>query len=227
MKRRSKEVLAEIASAKEIAISLSDPDKMPCSSYSIPASRCKVGSILRNVQGTVCENCFAFERGNYRFRNVQACLEKRFQSLGNPEWVNAMETLIRHDNKGDTNYFRWHDSGDIQSEEHLANICEIARRLPQIKFWLPTKEWKVCRDYFASNPMPENLNVRLSIPRKNQDAPQEAEASDQFTYSEVFTDTGKASNAAYVCPAYHQGRKCLDCRKCWDKENLITAYPEH
>lgn len=199
---------------------------MPCSAYSIPAWRCQTGSKLREVEGSVCFKCYAF-KGNYGFNNVQASLEKRFQSLSHPQWVEAMVTLIRETNKGDREYFRWHDSGDVQSEAHLESICEIARRMPEVKFWLPTKEFKMARDYFKRHAMPENLNVRLSMPRVGQTAPK-VKSDDPFTYSEVVhIAKGEQSNLTTLCPAKNQGNKCLDCRKCWDKEIPVTTYPEH
>lgn len=213
----------ELKEAREIAIGLSEPSKMPCCGYSIPARYCHTGSKLREVEGTVCFKCYAF-KGRYPL--IQGALEKRYAALQNPLWVEAMVTLIRETNKGDVNYFRWHDSGDVQDEQHLENICEIARRLPDVRFWLPTKEFKMCRDYFGANAMPDNLCVRLSMPRVDQPAP-EKKADDQFTYSEVFSKGNQASNLASICPAKNQGNKCLDCRKCWDKQNYSTGYPAH
>ena len=35
--------------------------KMPGYCYAIPASKCKVGSKLRKVVGSTCEQCYAFE----------------------------------------------------------------------------------------------------------------------------------------------------------------------
>ena len=42
---------------------------------------------------------------------------KRLQALKDPQWVDAMVTLIT----GET-WFRWHDSGDLQGPEHL-QLC--------------------------------------------------------------------------------------------------------
>lgn len=200
---------------------------MPCWSYSIPTAHCNVGGKLRDVPGSVCFGCYA-DKGNYIFRNVQNSLEKRYQSLSNPQWAEAMIELIRNPGKGkypkDPKFFRWHDSGDLQNEKHLDDICEIARRLPDVSFWLPTKEWKLVRDYFTAHAMPQNLTVRLSMPRIDQSAP-EATDDDPFTYSEV--TSGHPSNLAMLCPAQDQGNKCLDCRKCWDKAHRVTTYPKH
>ena len=66
---------------------LSNPSKMPCHGYSIPAIHCKIGSLLAKKRGTVCSNCYAL-KGRYVFPNVQAAMEKRFNAVMNsPTWV--------------------------------------------------------------------------------------------------------------------------------------------
>lgn len=204
--------------AKEIAIGLSEPSKMPCCSYSIPIKYCHTGGKLRKVEGSVCWGCYA-GKGWYRSGHVQSALERRYEALVHPRWVEAMVVLIRKRNKGDKKYFRWHDSGDLQNEQHLANICEIAKQLPDIKFWLPTKEFKLVKDYFAKQEVPANLTVRLSMPKVDQAAPP-VDPTSPFQYSEVRT-VGES------CPAIGQDHKCLDCRACWDKSNWSVAYAAH
>jgi hypothetical protein len=51
----------------------------------------------------------------------RAALERRLDSQ-DPRWVTAMVALIK-----DQDWFRWHDSGDIQSLEHLKNIFEVCK----------------------------------------------------------------------------------------------------
>jgi hypothetical protein len=38
-------------------------------------------------------------------------------------------------------YFRLHDSGDFFSRKYLEAWNEVARRLPDVKFWAPTRIW--------------------------------------------------------------------------------------
>ena len=51
----------KLKEAKEITGGLSNPSKMPGKAYSIPASRCNVGSRLAKVKGSVCEGCYALK----------------------------------------------------------------------------------------------------------------------------------------------------------------------
>ena len=55
----------------------------------------------------------------YRFDVVKNAMERRYKAISDPEWVFAMSVLI---NSKKSKYFRWHDSGDIQSLEHLQKI---------------------------------------------------------------------------------------------------------
>ena len=98
--------------ALEIINGFSKPSKMPCNSWSIPAKDCKVGAKLVQVSGSVCNDCYALS-GFYRMGNVKSCLEKRLQSLSDPRWEEAMTVAIS--GSEGSGYFRWFDSGDIQS----------------------------------------------------------------------------------------------------------------
>ena len=102
--------------AKQITGGLSAPSKMPGPAHNLPAAACKTGAKLAQVPGSVCAGCYAL-KGRYRFNNVQAALNRRLQALEDPRWVDAMVTLI-----SGQDWFRWHDSGDIQSLKHLENI---------------------------------------------------------------------------------------------------------
>ena len=95
--------------ARQITGGLSKPSKMPGPAHNLPAWRCITGVKLQKVPGSVCAGCYAM-KGRYRFRNVREALERRQQALTEPRWVDAMVTLIT----GEA-WFRWHDSGDIQS----------------------------------------------------------------------------------------------------------------
>ena len=103
----------KIKEAEAITHTLSKPGKMPGFAYSTPAHECKTGTILRNVDKSVCKNCYAYLRGRYRFQNVIDAQYKRFRSLTHPKWVEAMAAQI---NSKKVKFFRWHDSGDVQNQ---------------------------------------------------------------------------------------------------------------
>ena len=98
-------------------------------------------------------------RGNYLYDNVNQCHQRRLEAISNPEWVDAMVYLMVYHS---LNYFRWFDSGDLQSVDHLQKIVEIAKRLPQVQFWLPTQERNIITKFLKTDTIPSNLIIKIS-----------------------------------------------------------------
>ena len=188
---------------------LSKPSKMPGWAYGIPARECKTGSKLVKVKGSTCEGCYAL-KGCYVFPVVQAAQYKRLDSIKHPAWVKAMTALI---NSKKSKFFRWHDSGDVQSVKHLAKIFEVCRRSPDVQHWMPTREAWV-KPYLSR--APKNLVIRFSMPMVDQ----EAAASWPHTSTVV-------SGFDRTCPAPDQDNACGSCRACWDPSVRNVAYGKH
>jgi len=194
--------------AKEITGGLSSPSKMPGYAYNLPAWRCITGVKLQAVAGSVCAGCYAM-KGRYRFRNVKEALDRRLQALTDPRWVEAMVTLIT----GQA-WFRWHDSGDIQSPEHLKNIFEVCNRTPETRHWMPTREVKFLK-LMDPDVVPKNLIIRIS-----------SHMVDQGPVS-FWPWTSTVVTAGKTCPAAEQNNECKDCRQCWDRSVKNVAYGKH
>ena len=201
--------------ALAIVVGLSKASKLPCPSYSLAASDCHTGSLLRKeVPTSICSKCYA-RRGNYMYPHMRAHFERRLQAIRHPDWVDAMVFLIK-----DEPLFRWHDSGDLQDMAHLMNIVEVARRTPTTRHWLPTREYKLVTEFAEHNEIPENLIIRLSAYNFEQRGPEALAKKLGVLVSGV-------SKLDYNCPAPDQGNKCLDCRKCWDKRVFSVVYHRH
>jgi hypothetical protein len=121
---------------KLITGGLSRPSKMPGYSYNLPAIHCKTGSKLAQIPGTTCHGCYAL-KGRYRFPNVMDAMMRRLASITRPDWAQTMAADI---NARKSRWFRWHDSGDIQSVKHLLKIFHVCRLTPDVAHWLPTRE---------------------------------------------------------------------------------------
>jgi len=196
------------------------PSKMPCPSYSLPASACKTGAKLRKVKGSVCSNCYAC-KGCYVFPVVKNALALRLASIEKDGWTDAMVFSIQ---KKNLSFFRFHDSGDVQSLEHLRKIVEIAKRCPSCKFWLPTKENGIVLQFLKSEKLPENLTVRLSCPMMDGEnlAVKKMARENGLTVAGASSDMGKVN-----CKAYLTDGKCGDCRACWNKDVFEIVYKKH
>ena len=207
-----------VKEAVEFVGGFSAPSKMPCQGFSIPAWLCKTGMKLRNVSGSICSKCYAL-KGRYVFPNVKNALIRRFNKISDPLWVSAMTIAISGTES--SGYFRWHDSGDIQSLEHLTKICQIAKNIPEISFWLPTREYSIVAQYVKTyGKIPSNLTIRLSALMINGQPP-------VSIANRLGCVTSGVSDTGFTCPSSAQGNKCLNCRACWDQSVSNVNYKTH
>ena len=194
--------------AQKIVGGLSKPSKMPGPAYNLPAAACITGAKLVKVPGSVCAGCYAL-KGRYRFNNVQAALQRRLQAIASPQWVKAMTVLV-----SGHPFFRWHDSGDIQSLEHLKNIFKVCENTPGTRHWLPTREAQILKQV-TPDQVPENLIIRFS-----------SHMIDQGPVT-AWPWTSTVVTKDKTCPAAEQGNACRSCRACWDRGTPNVAYGKH
>ena len=194
--------------ARKITGGLSAPNKMPGPSINLPAWNCITGLKLQAVKNSVCAGCYAM-KGRYRFPNVREAMDRRLAALTDPRWVDAMVTLV----KGQP-WFRWHDSGDIQSPDHLKNIFEVCNRTPETRHWMPTREVKFLK-LMDPDVVPKNLIIRISSHMIDQWPVK------HWPWTSTVVTSGK------TCPAAEQGNKCKECRACWDRSVKNVAYGKH
>lgn len=210
--------------ALEITGHLNTASKMPCFTYSISAKRCKRGGMLHKLKitttgkQTVCGKCYA-RRGNFARPTIQLGLEKKFHAMQHPLWVEAMVIVITaYEFSG---YFRWFSSGDVQDLEMLYKIVEVCRRLPFIKFWLPTHEIGIIAAFRRKGGIfPSNLVVRVS-----SDYIDEEPSHNMLKKLGVLG--GAVNRTKFDCPAYKQDGMCQQCRRCWDENLFMITYPYH
>ena len=194
--------------ASKIVGGLSTPGKMPCYSINLPATECKTGAKLARVPGTTCHGCYAL-KGRYRFKKTKKAMARRLRALVHGSWTAAMVTLITGHK-----YFRWHDSGDLQSVQHLKNIIEVCKATPDAMHWLPTREHALLK-FIDPAIIPKNLLIRVSATKVNGPAPR------------WWPWTSTVSTTTKTCPAPDQGGKCKSCRACWDRSVSNVVYAKH
>jgi hypothetical protein len=200
-----------IKEATEITGGLSKPNKMPGPSINLPAVACITGAKLVDVEGSTCSGCYAL-KGRYRFPNVKDAMQRRLDRLHDPRWIDAMVTLIKKHR-----WFRWHDSGDLQSVQHLKNIFEVCKLTPDTRHWLPTREARFL-NLMDPNVVPKNLKIVLSDHMNDQATP-----PSWWPYTSGVT----TKHGTVTCPASTQGNKCRSCRKCWDRNTKRVIYGKH
>ena len=207
--------LPTLTVAREYVGGLSDVSKMPGRSISTSAFDCKTGSKLALIPGSVCFNCYA-RGGNYtRYPAVRKALDRRLAALDRPDWVPMMSRAI-----GEDPFFRWHDSGDLQSVKHLDMIVQVARLPPGTKHWLPTREISFVRQWEKIHgAFPDNLVVRVSAPM--------VDGAPLKGFQNTSTVHAEGVPTGHTCPASLQEGKCGACRACWDPNVRNVSYPKH
>jgi hypothetical protein len=230
----------------EEAGGFSRPSKPACLNYSLPTSKCKAGSKLHKQAGTTCSGCYA-RKGMYVMPNVEKAMSRRYKLLqkalkgnGN-EWVDSLaaginqqyfNTMRRYPYpKLDGRFFRWHDSGDLQSTRHLHLIYRVVEKTPKVLHFLPTRETEIVATYISGGgKIPHNLKIRLSAPKVNlpptPDQVLVAKMRHSISLTTVHTDLPPRTYGKlrfFVCPATTGKQKtCTGCRVCWVTNSNIT-----
>ena len=218
----------KLSEAKAIAGSIGYPSKMPGTSYGISAKHCLVGAKLAKVAGSTCAGCYAF-KGNYILADTAKAHAARERNLGSSAWIVAMVKLLDHAHNWVElavrpillpRYHRWHDSGDLQSVEHLAAICAVATATPYLKHWLPTREHAIVKAYRATGcSIPDNLTIRISATM--------VDGMPTAHWPTTSTVHKRNEPLGRMCPAPTQGNKCDDCRACWSRDVGNVSYHQH
>ena len=212
-------MIDEFTSPREASVlagGLSDPGKMPGKGWSISAHRCVCGSKLREVPNSICSTCYA-HKGRYPMDTVQNAQERRFMRYERhgSTWVDLMVLALQNER-----WFRWLDSGDLQTDTMLERILDVCERTPDTRHWLPTREYKLVERVLRRRTVPANLQIRLSAHMIDGPAPSKLAERYGIGTSQVLTDN-------WDCPAKEQGNSCQDCRRCWDPGVTNVSYPLH
>ncbi len=205
--------------AEEIGGRLSYPSKMDVASWGIPATRCRIGSVLARQEGTTCGDCYAL-KGSFRFKGVRDVLEGNYERLFNPLWTPAMAAQWRWLGEDRARLFL---AGDIQGVNHLLNIIRMCNAVPGTVFWMPSREVatiltvkrmlvETCLEW------PTNLIDRVSASLVDGPPPR----------GFVYTSTVVTKATPDTCPSSIRGGSCADngCTRCWHEEGDVP-YLKH
>jgi hypothetical protein len=119
--------------------------------------------------------------------------------------------------------------------QHLENIVEVIKLTPEVKHWLPTKEYKLITSYMqAKKCIPDNLTIRVSMPMLNMEVQEKVHICalgtltmpTGVTFSTAFSKKilEEKKVKGFVCQA--KGL-CGDCRACWSTKVPCVIYPLH
>ena len=126
-----------------MVIKISKPSKMKVTGkrvgcWSLGARISCPGSV--NDDGSVvdvCKMCYA-TKNMYNFPVVKAARATNREDYKKDDWVDRM---VKEVSKYD--YFRWFDSGDIETPELAEKIGKVIARTTKTQHWLPTRSDKI------------------------------------------------------------------------------------
>jgi hypothetical protein len=202
---------------------LSNPSKMPGFAWGIPAQLCMRGGKLHEIAGSVCFMCYA-RKGRYSFDTVKKAYARRWAKyIADPAaWKTAIVELIAR-RCAKVPYLRWLDSGDLQSPQMLADLLDVSRQLPDVHFWMSTRERLIVKNYVGE--IPTNVVIRVSADMVNGPPPS------GFSHTSGVATGDWASkvstDAVHYCPAPLQNNVCGTCRACWDPTVKHVVYRKH
>lgn len=218
------------AVAQSICGSTTQTSKMPCKSSSLPTESCITGYQMAQIEGSICSQCYA-DKGFYSMyaKTIKpaqfARLDAVWQAMDDQNkaelWISGMATLIGLDQ-----FFRWHDSGDLQGLAHLELIAAVCNATPNCRHWLPTREYAIVKDYIAKHgALPSNLVIRLSAmyPDKPVKIPLSLQSINGITASNVHSSEAQIHGSRCIAP--DNDGSCGDCRVCWT--DAIVSYEIH
>lgn len=207
---------------------LGEPSKMPCFTFSIPAMLscpAKVTEPSDDGRKAICAGCYANKK-RYKMPIVQNAQHIRWDWVrecmrtpeGRDEFVRVMTQAIADQHN---NYFRIHDSGDFFTPEYIRCWTRIARNLPDIKFWAPTRTWR-----FLERPAWRDALLELASLPNMAVRPSALHFGDAPPVIEGLAAGTTAAKDDWNCPAPLQENACGPCRACWEKE-IPRTYRAH
>ena len=143
--------------------------------------------------------------------------QRRLAAIDDPQWIEAMVSLLAKER-----WFRWFDSGDLQSADMLLKIFEVARQTPHCSHWVATRERSFVRQALLHSDVPANLVVRVSGTFPDLEVVPMHELDVQ--YGNVHQDLPAIG---VECPAPKHNGRCDTCRACWSKQVKSVSYHIH
>ena len=202
-------------------IRLSETSKLDgIKSWSLQARDTCPGSVVKGQLVPACAGCYAVG-GNYRFPNVKQPRLENQEDWKRADWVQDMAQAL-----DSSRYFRWLDSGDIQSVDMLRRIALVCEATPHTSHWLPTREYAIVREYLeAYGSLPDNLTIRLSA--MYFDKPVTVPKSLQGIAGIETSNAHRHSEAmGFECEASTRAGQCGECRHCFHRTGSVS-YPFH
>jgi Gene product 88 len=197
---------------------VSKTSKLGTLSWSLQAVETCPGAVGADGQLVpACSGCYA-TTGCYNFPDTKKVRADNKTAWQEADWVAVMTKALQKQK-----YFRFFDSGDMYSIGLAEKIYELAKGLPNTKFWIPTRMQKFSKFANIINRLQDLPNVMV---RFSSDAV-DGTYTKGVHGSTILPEASMADSNTFVCNAPSQGGKCLDCRACYSKDIPVIGYIAH
>jgi len=165
----------------------------------------------------ICKNCYA-KRGKFGISVVQNALNKRYEWFQNSTESEVVNTIVAEIKHFGHEYFRVHVSGDFQNTRAIRIWTKIATQLPEVRFWFPTKAYRVKSMLPALKKLNtlSNATVRPSAAEFDVVAPAIDGLAPGAT---AYKKANGPQDGHFDCPG-----DCSKCRVCWNSDNPVTYH---
>lgn len=169
----------------------------------------------------VCEGCYA-KKGMYRFPVVKDARTYNRQDYHKADWCDRMVAKVKR-----LDYFRWFDSGDIETVELATKIYEVIKRTPSVKHWLPTRSDKLSKLAKVIDSIDTLPNVSVRRSADNIGIADNLERPNVISYVIKHDDIPNATALGiHICPATTSAQtSCNTCTMCYTSKPV--AYLVH
>ena len=214
-------LVAKMQAESNSTVKLSNTSKLGVKSWSLQALNTCPASIGADGELVdACKGCYATS-GNYRFANVRAPREFNRLAWQQDSFVSDFVKALKKER-----FFRWFDSGDMYNIKLAEKMLLIMQATPHVMHWLPTRMHKFKKFHAVIEQMAAlpNVAVRLS---SDSIIGELVESSVSELNSTIIPEGALSEYKGFICKAFYQDGKCLDCTACYDKTVKTVAYVGH
>lgn len=196
------------------------------------------GDMVTDCLGT-CENCDECVNGCYAIKSF-----KRFPTVAKNRIENTLQLRndrIKHFSdmenaiiSNNIEIVRYTESGEIEDFYQFKALYTMAVKMPNVRFYLYTKNYDVLRTFFRRYVLPQNMVVLVSVWGKQ--GRDEWEEFKYYNNVKCFAVNSDMSVSCY-CPAYRvdgsgkvkrdESMTCAKCKLCFDSKAKVIGCYEH
>src|SRR5574344_1267730 len=213
--------VAKMWATNQSPVKLSTTSKLNAKSWSLqaldtcPASKGEDGELV-----DACKGCYA-TIGFYVFSVAKATRQFNKEAWQHEDFVPHFVSALYKER-----FFRWFDSGDMYSLALAEKIYSIMKLTPHVRHWLPTRMYKFDKFKPILSKMAALPNVVVRLSSDSIDGLTVQDNLGCNTSSIIPADWVDDHNG-FVCSAYDQDGRCMDCYACYNKEVKNVAYVGH